>query len=721
MAETYREQDPSLPQKLTNWANEPSILALKRDLEAAKPAHQTQMTKIVEWDNLRNVSGPERPKKIRGRSAIQPKLIRRQAEWRYPSLTEPFLSNYRIFEVKPRTFEDSAAAQQNQVLLNYQFDNQINKVQFIDDFIRGDVDEGTALVQVGWKRYTVKVKETVPEFSHFALETAEQAEALQQALMAKQENRRGYEESVDDAMRAAVDYYEQTGEPTYAVQTGVTEAEVEKIIENRPTLEVLNPHNVIIDPTCNGDLEKALFVIVSFETSRSELLKSGKRYQNLDRVIWDNNSPATHPEHETTTPDTFQFNDRARKKVVAFEYWGFYDIHKDGTLVPFVATWIGNVMIRMELNPYPDQGLPFVMARYSPKKRELYGEPDAELLGDNQRLMGALTRGMVDIMGRSANGQQGMAKGMLDALNQRRYDNGQDYQFNPNFTPAQGLITHTFPEIPQSAMVMLQMQSQEAEALSGVKGFGEGINSTSLGDVAAGIRGVLDASSKREMSILRRLSNAMQQIGKKMIAMNSEFLSEQEVVRITNEEFITVKREDLKGNFDCVVDISTPEQDNTQAQDLGFMLQTIGPNMDFNMTKLILEKIARLKRMPDLANEIKKFQPQPDPLKELEQQKLQSEIQESQAKIAYYQAQAQRAAAEAQATGIEATKNATGQKFAEDIAKQQGQAEGNQDLEVTKALLSKRKEGEGTPDIEGAIGWNSLTRAGLTQPITGQL
>ena len=39
--------------------------------------------------------------------------------------------------------------------------------------------------------------------------------------------------------------------------------------------------NVIIDPTCLGELDKANFVIYSFETSMAELKKDG-RYSNLD-------------------------------------------------------------------------------------------------------------------------------------------------------------------------------------------------------------------------------------------------------------------------------------------------------------------------------------------------------------------------------------------------------------------------------------------------------
>jgi hypothetical protein len=64
-----------------------------------------------------------------------------------------------------------------------------------------------------------------------------------------------------------------------------------------------------------------------------------------------------------------------------------------------------------------------------------YGEPDGELLEDNQRVVGAITRGMLDTMGRSANGQTGIRKDMLDATNRRKFEKGLDYEFNPNVDP----------------------------------------------------------------------------------------------------------------------------------------------------------------------------------------------------------------------------------------------------------------------------------------------
>ena len=138
----------NISRALTDWKNEPTVLALKADFIAAKPYHDSQQTKIDRWNNLHAVKGSAKPKSVPGRSAVQPKLIRKQAEWRYPALSEPFLSSQKLFSVAPTTFEDVKAAEQNETLLNYQFQNKINKVKFIDDYVRSAVDEGTVESEV---------------------------------------------------------------------------------------------------------------------------------------------------------------------------------------------------------------------------------------------------------------------------------------------------------------------------------------------------------------------------------------------------------------------------------------------------------------------------------------------------------------------------------------------------------------------------------------------
>ncbi len=710
----YRQESLDGAPKLTDWAKEPTLREMKLDWESAKPSHDAQVLKINHWNDLLHVRNSAKPKTVKGRSKVQPKLIRRQAEWRYSALTEPFLGSEKLFKVSPSTFEDGKAARQNELVLNHQFRTQLNKVKFIDDYVRSTVDEGTCIVQVGWERVTIKIQVEVPVYEHVAVENEEDLGFLKAAMELRLADPRAYNETTPDEIKAAVDYYDETQIATVAEPNGEVQlVEEEKVLINRPTAQIRNPQNVWIDPSCNGDIEKATFIGVTFETCKADLLKDGK-YVNLDKVNWSAATPLATPDHETTTPENYQPCEDLRKKVVAYEYWGFADINDDETLVPIVATWVGDTLIRLALNPFPDQKLPFVLVPYLPVKRDVYGEPDAELLEDNQAILGAVSRGLIDLLGRSANAQQGFAKGMLDPLNRRRYEQGLDYEFNPNVSPALGLIEHKYPEIPQSAMLMLGLQNQEAEALTGVKSFSGGISGEAYGDVAAGIRGVLDAASKREMAILRRLAKGVTEIGEKFAMMNAEFLSEEETVRVTNSEFVKVMREDLAGEFDIIVDISTAEVDDAQAKDLAFMLQTIGNTLPQDFTLIILSEISRLKKMPELSHKLVTYKPEPDPiqekLKELEVAKLELEIEELQSKVELNRAKAKEADSRADDIDLGFVERESGTTHKREIEKTQAQAKGNIDHTIVKSLVGRKKEGESDPDIAGAVGFRALAQ-----------
>lgn len=614
---------------LTSWKNPPTLRQLKQDLTFATPTHNLQKAKIGEWlDNL-NVTGSAIVKTPKGTSAIVPKLIRKQAEWRYAALSEPFLSTDDVFNVKPVTWEDRKAAQQNQLVLNHQFNVHIDKTKFIDEYVRAAVDEGTVIVRVGWEFREEEYMATVPTVEYRV--NPNFLPMHQHLDQLEKESPSQYDTDVPDELKQAHDLYKEEGMPIEPVIIGKHEEKKMRTLSNRPTLEVCDYRNVTFDPTCLGNIEKAGFLIYTFETSMSELEKDGK-YKNLQYINVDVNTVLGTPNHAASDGvRSFNFQDQPRKKIVVHEYWGNWDINKNGKAEPFVAAWVGDTMIRLEENPYPDKKIPFVVEQYLPVRKSMYGEPDGSLLEDNQKVVGAVTRGMIDIMGKSANGQTGMRKDMLDATNRRKFDRGMDYEFNANVDPRQGVFMHTYPEIPQSAQFMLQLQQMEAESITGVKAYSQGVSGQSLGDVAAAVRGALDASSKRELGILRRLSNGIVAIGRKIISMNAEFLSDTEVVRVTNDEFVTVRKDDLPGNFDLKLSISTAEEDNNKAEQLAFLLQTVGPNGDRELMQMILSDIAKLRKMPDLAHKIETFQPQPDPLA---QQKAQLEIELLKAQIA---------------------------------------------------------------------------------------
>lgn len=702
------------PNKLTDWVNEPTVIDLKKDFEVAKSYHDEQLGKIKHWVNLLNVTGECAIKKRPGKSSIQPKLIKKQAEWRYSALTVPFLSAPRVFQVKPRTFEDVEAAEQNELLLNYQMETQLNKTKFIKNLVRIDVNEGTAIVRTGWKNVTEPSVEQVPIYNTIPLnpqdpQTQQYVEQIQQAMELKHSNPRMFNEQVPEEMQESVKASEEMQSPVLCQPTGEFQlVPTEKVVENHPTLEILNPANIFFDPSAEN-VDDCMFIIQSFETTKADLVKAGI-YQNLDKIDWKGSDVLSDPDHESQTPADYNTNieDPLRRKQVAYEYWGYWNINNDDKLVPIVATWINNTLIRLEENPFPDGKAPFVVIPYLTVPRSLYGEPDASLLEEHQKIIGAVTRGMVDLLAKSANSQQGFAKGMLDPMNRRRFENGEDYEFNVGVNPAQGYIMHTFPEFPQSALSMLEIINNEAEALTGVKSFSGGISGDAYGQVAAGIQGVLDASSKREMDILYNIAEGMQEIGKKLIAYNSAFLSDEETVRITNKEFVTVKREDIKGDFDLRVDIYTPESQNSKANDIGFMLQTIGPNMPPDILMKAMGKIADLKDIPDLANDFKTWKPQPDPV---EEEKKQLEVEKTKSEIALNNSRAQKETANAEGQNIDNQLTASGTKHAQDMEKQQAQADGNIDLEIAKSMMAPIKPGEYKPNPDAAVGWKLSHKA----------
>lgn len=616
-----------------DWKNAPTVRQLKGDVDEATPDFNTHISNVSKWLDLRD--GRLKIKIPKGQSKMAPKLIRKQNEWRYSSLSEPLLSSVDMFDVKPQTHTDVDSARDNAIILNKQFQVDIDRVGFVDEYVRTAVDEGTVFVRVGWEFEEDEVTRLVP-IKKMMLLPEDQLQLDQLTQQAQQMMMQAQGGMIDPMMaQQQMQGLHQQIQEVEARAFEVDTDEFEEITEtevaiNKPTLEVCDYSKVMVDPTCRGDLERAQFIVYQFYSSRGELREDPK-YSNVEAIITDGENDAIGPTDDEVMNGTFEFKDEPRKKLLVTEYWGFWDIDGDGTTMPIVATYCGSVMIRLEENPFPDQRPPFVKVNYLPKRKSIYGgEPDAVLTEEHQDVIGAVTRGMIDLMGKSANAQQGIAADALDPAQKLRFEQGKDFIFNPGIDPKQAFFMAQYPEIPRSAMEMIQLQSNDAESLTGVKAFSQGITGQALGTTATGVRSAMDATAKRELGILRRLSKGMVQIGEKIIAMNAINLSDEEVIRHTDGEFVTINRDSLDGKYDLNLSISTPEVDQEQAQDLGFMLQTIGPNMDPGLQAKILGKIARLKKMPDLAKQIEDYKPEPDPaqekIKELEIALLEAQV-----------------------------------------------------------------------------------------------
>ena len=560
---------------------------LKSDMKAADILRLEWFNKISDYRN--QTFGRPYGNEIKGKSQIVSQDIRKQLEWMIPSLADPFLSSPDIIKCNPITWEDVPSARQNELLLNTQFCRKFPRYNFLMKSLKVLAMEGTLVVQTGWDYEDEEVEEMVET----VVIDPESGEEM--IIMAKQK--------------------------------------VTKVKKNQPTAVVCRNEDIYIDPTCMDNMDKCQFVIHRYETDLSSLRADG-RYKNLDQVekhegqVRDNEY---YPQDHTY----FTFEDKARKKMVMYEYWGNYDVNEDGIAEPIVCSWIGNTVVRLQSNPYPDKKPPFIVVPFNAVPFQIYGDSLASVIGDNQKVKTAIIRGVIDNMAQSNNGQVGMKKGSLDIANRKKFLQGNNFEYNGD---KGDFWQGSYNQIPGSAFDVMTLMNNEIESQTGVKSFSGGITGSALGSTATGARGALDATATRRISLVRNIAeNLIKPLMRKWMSYNAEFLEAEEIVRITNEEFIPIKRDDLTGNIDIDISISTAEDNNAKSQELSFLLQTLGNTMPFEMTQMIIAEIAKLSRMPDLEKRIRDFKQEPDPAAQqmqqaemerlaLENQKLQSEI-----------------------------------------------------------------------------------------------
>lgn len=608
-----------------DWKNPPGYRDLNADLEAARSDHEKYTARLQQYRV--DYNGGKAVKALPNKSTVRSMLIRKQSEWRYPVLEEPFLNTVKMFDVNPRTGEDEEGAIQNAQLLNYQWNIKVDKTAIITKMIRNYEDEGTAIIKTGWN---AEYKDELVEVEKPVYASPEESVMMLNMLV----------ESGEMTPEQAQQFME-SGQPMQKSVEMVEEMQ-SVLVQNHVTYEVKNNESIIVDPTCGDDLSAAGFIIDEYETNLAELKKfeyskdeeTGEEtgyYHNLDALKSMENEESQYKRMhgEDKLENTFEYSDKARKKLTAYEYWGYWDINDDNVLVPIIGTWIGTVLIRLEKNPFPFDGLPFDAAANLPLKNNWRGEPSGVLIVDNQEQIGRMTRAMNDMVSRNAIGQTFISDQFFPNRTEKdNYNNARTTYYRHGMNPKTDIYRDQVDKIDNTTISVIQFNEAQAESITGTRPFGVSSGGSGLGSSATGIRSALDATAKRELSALRRLSGSlMSNIGRKTIMMNQAFMSEEQVIRITNQEFVTIKREDIQGEFDLVVDVSTPEKDNEKSQDLGMILQTNAANMDPKLAQKVLGRIVRLKKEPGLADDIEQHENEPTQMEQEQHQAMMAETQ----------------------------------------------------------------------------------------------
>lgn len=563
----------TLLQSLDNSKIQTIFNHLKKDYNSSKYYSEEWFGKIRKWRD--EYYGKKYGNEVKGKSEIVSRDIKKFSEWLQASILDPFISTPDIIKCNPINPQSIKTAQSAEIVLNTQFCRQMNRFNFLSRAFKVLDVEGTCIIKTGW--------ETKTEQREFVI--------TEQVPVIDEDN----QYILDD-----------NGQPMIQEVSKKITKEVQLV--NRPTCDVCRNQDIYLDPTCLGDYDNLQFIIHRFETDYSTL-KSDGRYYNLDKIPEQSTRDAEfHAKHEE-----FSFDDKARKKIVVYEYWGNYDIEGKGIYEPIVCSWVNDTVIRLDRNPYPDKKPPFIIAPFLPIPFELYGESNGEILSDIQKVKTAITRGFLDNMAASNNGQIGIRVGALDETNKNLMLQGKNFQYNGN---PNEIFVGTYNQLPGSAFNILQMYDQEAQSLTGVNTLFQQQHTNLMGEYSTS-RGVLDGGNLRKLMVVRSISeNLIKPLLRKWLEYDAELLDDETVFRVTNDGFELIRRDDLYGQIDLDLQISTNEDNSVKVRELSFLLQTIGPNEDPTIRKLLMAQICRLHKMHDLAIKIENYQPQPDPMEQ---------------------------------------------------------------------------------------------------------
>lgn len=580
-------KDKKFRPSIYNTQQENDVLkALQGDYELCKSYNNKWHSLIDEWTD--EYMGKPYGNEKEGKSRIVTRDIKKHSEWLQASILDPFVSTPDIIKCSPTNIQSIKLARNAEMILNQQFCRQFNRYNFLSRALKVMDIEGTCIVKTGWEflEEKRKVKETqvVP--------------------------------MIDELGNPIIN--EMDGQPILQE----IKVEVEKLVRviDRPTAEVVRNKDIYIDPRCMGNFDNMQFIIHEYETDLSTL-KSDKRFKNIDKIKMPNSENKLYTGNDYGDLDgvEFDFDDKPRKKLVVKEYWGNYDLNNDGIAEPIVCAWINDVCIRLEENPYPDKKPPFIITPVLPIPFQLIGESNAELLGDTQKLKTAIMRGFIDNLAASNNAQIGVRQGALDAINQKRMLEGKNFMFMSG-TAGEAFWTGSFNQLPNSIFNLLQLLDAEATSLTGVNTYGTNQTTNMLGENSASSRGVLDGGNLRKLMIVKNISeNLIKPLMRKWLEYDAVLLPEETIIRATannNGEFEVIRRDDLYGSIDLELTISTNEDNAAKARELAFLLQTIGPNEDSQVRKMIMIEIANLHKMHELANRLETYEPQPDPLQQ---------------------------------------------------------------------------------------------------------
>lgn len=574
---------------------------IKDDIETGRRANENEQDQRVRNYNIYRAKGDglkDRP----GRSRIKSSDTMDAIEWMMPSFMKTFAGSNSCVSVSPVGTEDVTKAEKLQKLLNWQFmGRRVKGFRVLYEWIKSALIYGTSVVKVTWRDIYVTKGFDVP--------VASEAEIAAMLDSDDYIDVQGLPEDIppgavitDEMMAFAQSHPDMLVKIGYinAIPQQVQPVALEAMRVYRdvrgtrriksysgPMVEVISPEDFWMDPKADA-IEEALFVIHRVWRTYGELRDMEREgiYKNVEKVKdWVDKSRSEFENAESaeryaaagqvdpaTNASPNEDLQPARRKLEVFEWWGLLDLKGDGYQEPYLVVVCGDVILRMEKNPYGHGQAPFEVLRpmLDPYKFSGVGMP--ELVGEFQALKTAILRQTLDNVSFQNNGMW---------LVNRNAGVDTSALLNPrpgtivkaNIT--QGAVVPITPSSLQSMPLnMLELIDSMLQKRTGVTSYNQGLDANSLNKTATGITRIMDASAQRIELIARVMAETgIKPLYQKLLMLNQQFIDQTIVIRVFNRP-VEISPDDLIGDFDVTVDVGgATGRDETRSQQMMLLLQ----------------------------------------------------------------------------------------------------------------------------------------------------
>jgi len=554
--------------------------ALTKVLDAKERAASHRKPKEEKWKKFYKMYRSYLEEKKEDKSNIFVPYIFGIVEAVVPRLTDTIFRQKPYLRPLPRTTDDIQAAEGMESLLDYQMDKMKMKRKCTEWFKEACM-YGPGILKVIWKTRKHKVTERVPK-----------------------------------PINNPLDVYESL------INGRFEEVEREVKEYDGPDIEVVDIFDFYVDPYAE-DIDDARYVIHRSVKSMKHIRSMARKgiYHNIDNI-----GSGEAPDHEASKRQadieqaTVPMHDDEMVEIL--EYW-----ENDR-----VITVANETVIRDEPNPYHHKKIPFVKVVDTQVPKEFWGIGEVEPNEKLQHELNTLRNQRIDNLSLAINNMflvSSQAGIDPDELVWR--PNGIVWTNKPDVREAMQQIgpTNVSPSAYQEEEVAkrdMQETSAVVQYIKGVEPSGEA--------TATEITSLQREANYRFMQKIRNMIDGLERVGELMVAMNQQFVTEEQMVRIGGErslqwmqptaegegfQFLQISPDDIAGQFDIQV-ASTALEPNAdrqvRRQQLLELLQILTQSTGVPSMKL-LEELLKTYDMPvteEITDEIMQMiQQQPPP------------------------------------------------------------------------------------------------------------